>query len=122
MSVRMGFIGTGGIAQGHMDRLAAIDGVEMVSFCDVEMDRAQAAAEKFSGSAYDSFEKMLDGEDLSAVFIGTPPFAHGDIELACCEKGLSVRQKMMSGWIPISLRRATLCWVGLVFISPALLM
>ncbi len=88
MSVRMGFIGTGGIAQGHMDRLSAIDGVEMAAFCDVQMDRAQAAAEKFSGAAYDSFEKMLDGEDLTAVFVGTPPFAHGDIEPACCEKGL----------------------------------
>lgn len=88
MSVRMGFIGTGGIAQGHMDRISAIEGVEMVAFCDVQMDRAQAAADKFGGAAYDSFERMLNTEDLTAVFVGTPPFAHGDIELACCEKGL----------------------------------
>ena len=88
MSTRMGYIGTGGIAQGHMDRLAQIDGVQNVAFCDVQMDRAKAAAEKFGGAAYDDFAKMLEGEDLTAVFIGTPPFAHGDIELACCEKGL----------------------------------
>lgn len=88
MSIRMGFIGTGGIAQGHMDRLAQIEGVQNVAFCDVQMDRAKAAAEKFGGAAYDDFAKMLDSEDLTAVFIGTPPFAHGDIELACCEKGL----------------------------------
>jgi len=79
MSVRMGFIGTGGIAQGHMDRISAIEGVEMVAFCDVQMDRAQAAADKFGGAAYDSFERMLNTEDLTAVFVGTPPFAHGDI-------------------------------------------
>lgn len=88
MSIRMGFIGTGGIAQGHMDRLAQIEGVQNVAFCDVQMDRAKAAAEKFGGAAYDDFARMLDTEDLTAVFIGTPPFAHGDIELACCEKGL----------------------------------
>jgi len=88
MSVRMGFIGTGGIAQGHMDRLSQIEGVQMVGFCDVQLDRAQAAADKFDGTAYDKFGAMLDNEDLTAVFIGTPPFAHGDIELACCEKGL----------------------------------
>jgi predicted dehydrogenase len=88
MSIRMGYIGTGGIAQGHMDRLATIEGVENVAFCDVALDRAQAAAEKFGGTAYDSFEKMLGAEDLTAVFVGTPPFAHGDFELACCEKGL----------------------------------
>ena len=46
-----GFIGTGGIAQGHMERLASIVGVENVAFCDVAMDRAQAAAEhpRFGG-------------------------------------------------------------------------
>ena len=88
MSVRMGFIGTGGIAQGHMDRLSRIEGVEMVSFCDVNLDRARAAAEKFGGRAYSDFAKMLEGEDLTAVFIGTPPFAHGEIEFACCERGL----------------------------------
>lgn len=88
MSVRMGFIGTGGIAQGHMDRLSQIEGVELVSFCDVNLDRARAAAEKFGGRAYSDFAKMLEGEDLTAVFIGTPPFAHGEIELACCERGL----------------------------------
>ncbi|MCE5219552.1 Gfo/Idh/MocA family oxidoreductase, partial [bacterium] len=88
MSVRMGFIGTGGIAQGHMDRLSQIAGVQNVAFCDVQLERAQKAAEKFGGHAYDDFSKMLDTEDLNAVFIGVPPFAHGDIELACCAKGL----------------------------------
>ena len=88
MSVRMGFIGTGGIAQGHMDRLAAIDGVQNVAFCDVALDRAKTAAEKFDGTAYDDAVKMLDTEDLTAVFVGTPPFAHGEFELACCAKGL----------------------------------
>lgn len=88
MSIKMGYIGTGGIAQGHMDRLAAIDGVVNVAFCDVAAERAQAAAEKFGGRCYACFEKMLEAEDLTAVFIGTPPFAHGDIELACCANGL----------------------------------
>ncbi|NLB94262.1 MAG: Gfo/Idh/MocA family oxidoreductase, partial [Armatimonadetes bacterium] len=61
MAVRMGFIGTGGIAQGHMDRLSQIEGVELVSFCDVNLDRARAAAEKFGGRAYSDFAKMLEG-------------------------------------------------------------
>ena len=88
MSVRMGFIGTGGIAQGHMDRLSQIEGVRNVAFCDVQLDRAQAAAEKFGGTAYDDFARMLDKEDLTALFIGTPPFAHGEMEIAAAEKGL----------------------------------
>ena len=35
------------------------------------------------------------------------------------DKGRSVRQTMMSGWIPMLRSSLTLCWVGLVFSSPA---
>ena len=36
--------------------------------------------------------------------------------------GVSDRQMRMSGWMPISRSCLTLCWVGLVLISPAALM
>src|SRR5690606_18162112 len=35
-------------------------------------------------------------------------------------KGISVLQIKTSGWIPMLLSSFTLCWVGLVFSSPAL--
>jgi len=88
MSVRIGFIGVGGVAQGHMQNLSSIGDAELVAYCDLELDRAQQAAEEHGGRAYRDFEKMLDNEQLDALVICTPPFAHGDIELAACEKGL----------------------------------
>ncbi len=36
--------------------------------------------------------------------------------------GCSQRHRRMSGWIPMALSSRTECWVGLVFISPAVLM
>jgi len=88
MAIKLGFIGTGGIAQGHMKRLSEMEGVEMAAFTDVALDRAQKAAEEFGGNAYDDFRKMLDAEKLDGAVICTPPFAHGDIELALCERGI----------------------------------
>ena len=36
--------------------------------------------------------------------------------------GISQRQSRMSGWMPMDRSSLTECWVGLVFISPAVLM
>lgn len=88
MGIKLGFIGTGGIAQGHMKRLSEIEGVELAAFTDVAFDRAQKAAAEFGGKAYDNFSKMLDSEALDGAVICIPPFAHGEIELALCERGI----------------------------------
>jgi len=88
MSIRIGFVGTGGIAQGHMKRLSEIAGVEMAGYADVQFERAEKAAADFGGQPFDDYRKLLDSVKLDGVVICTPPFAHGDIELACCDLGL----------------------------------
>ncbi|MFQ6097748.1 MAG: Gfo/Idh/MocA family oxidoreductase, partial [Armatimonadota bacterium] len=47
MAVRVGFLGCGGMNRAHMDRIKAMRGAEVVAVCDVDQDRAQAAAEEF---------------------------------------------------------------------------
>jgi len=42
--------------------------------------------------------------------------------LIASERKFSVRHRRMSGWMPISRRALTLCCVGFVFTSPAVLM
>ncbi|MCE5238051.1 Gfo/Idh/MocA family oxidoreductase [bacterium] len=88
MSIRLGFIGTGGIAQGHMKRLSEMAEVQMAGYADVALDRAQKAAADFGGEAFDDYRKLLDKVKLDGVVICVPPFAHGDIEFACCDLGL----------------------------------
>lgn len=88
MSVRIGFIGSGGIASHHMGQLAGQPNAEMVAFCDAVEERARSRAEQYGGRAYTDFRQMLDREDLDAVFICTPPHVHGEIEFACIDRGL----------------------------------
>lgn len=88
MSVRIGFVGTGGIAQRHLKNLSEMSEVELVAYADLNLDRANQAAETFGGVAYQDFNEMYAGVKLDGVVVTTPPFAHGDIELEACRRGL----------------------------------
>ncbi|MBM3497837.1 MAG: Gfo/Idh/MocA family oxidoreductase [Armatimonadetes bacterium] len=89
MAIRLGFIGTGGIAQGHMERLTGLEGVEAAGHFDVQADRAEASAAKWGGRAYPSVQAMVDEAKLDGAVICTPPFAHGEaVEGPVCEAGL----------------------------------
>lgn len=84
-TVKIGFVGCGGIAQAHMNALSQIEGVQLVAFCDVVADKAKEAAEKFGGRAFLKVKPMLDKVD--ALYFCLPPFAHGD-ELLAVEQGI----------------------------------
>ena len=88
MATKIGFIGSGGIARAHHSYLKTRDDVALTAFCDVDEQRAKSVAAEYDAKAYTEFAKMLEAESLDAVFICTPPFAHGDIEAACIEAGL----------------------------------
>jgi predicted dehydrogenase len=88
MAVRIGFIGTGGIAGAHRRALSQIPNAQMAAFCDTDEARAQAAAEEHGGAPYTDYRRMLDEAKLDAVYICLPPFAHGEFEDAVIEAGL----------------------------------
>ncbi len=89
-SVRVGFIGVGGIANLHINNLSRLEGVELVAFCDVEEARAKAAAERFNGRAYTDHRVMLEREQLDAVYICIPPHAHTDQAILAAQAGVAV--------------------------------
>lgn len=88
MGVKIGFIGTGGIANYHLEHLMKIKEAEIVALCDVVEERAKEAAEKYKGKFYTDHRKMLKREKLNALYICVPPFAHQGQELLAAEKGI----------------------------------
>jgi len=89
MAVKLGFIGTGGIANHHLKNLVQMDDVQLVSFCDVDLQRAQKAADAHAGAkAYDNIDNMLDAGGLDGVYVCVPPLAHGDAEFKLIERSL----------------------------------
>ena len=89
--VKLGFIGTGGMASAHMRNLKEnFEDVEFCAMCDISEDRAKERAEEFGGNAYTDYRVMYDKEALDAVYICTPPFAHGEQERIACEQGIAM--------------------------------
>ena len=88
MAIKVGFVGTGGIAGTHLDTLCKIENVMITALCDIAFERAQEKAAKYGGKAYSDYRSMLDTEALDALFICTPPMAHGPVELAAIERKL----------------------------------
>ncbi len=87
MPIRIGFIGTGGIAGVHINNLRQIEGVELVGFYDVVSEKAEQRAQQFGGVAYSDYRTMIDKADLDAVYVCVPPHAHG-AELDVAKAGL----------------------------------
>ncbi len=88
MSLKLGFVGVGGIATRHLDGAKARDDVTIVGHCDVNEARVKEVAEKYGGNAYSSCVDLYDTEKPDAIVIATPPFAHGEIEEEACKRGI----------------------------------
>jgi myo-inositol 2-dehydrogenase/D-chiro-inositol 1-dehydrogenase len=88
MSTRIGFVGTGGIANTHFDALSQLPEAQPVAFCDIDSERAERAAARFGGRAYTDWRAMLDAESLDALYICLPPHGHDGVEIAAAERGI----------------------------------
>jgi predicted dehydrogenase len=88
MRTRVGFIGAGGIANRHIANLLGFEDVRIVAISDPLRDRAEAAAIRANAEPYNDYQAMLDREQLDAIYICIPPFAHGRPEFACIDRKL----------------------------------
>jgi len=86
--VRVGFVGCGGNAQGHMRQVAQDPSARIVGVCDVNGEAAANAAQQFNAQPFPSHRAMLDAAKPDAVYISVPPCAHGEIELDVLDLGL----------------------------------
>lgn len=88
MTVRVGFIGVGGMAEGHIGKMGKIEGAELTAVYDINQARSQEIADKYGARSYSAMDQMLDSGQVDAVFICTPPFARGDIEVEVAKRGI----------------------------------
>lgn len=79
---RVGFVGAGIIANRHLDNLLTFEDVRVTAVADPRLDRARDFAGRCGSRMYGDYAEMLDKEQLDAVYICVPPFAHGSPEAA----------------------------------------
>lgn len=94
MSLKVGIIGCGGIAEGkHLPALAKIQEVELVAFCDLIKERAEKNCEKYgseTAQVFTDYNEMLAFSDLDLVHVLTPNNSHAPISIAAMEAGCHV--------------------------------
>lgn len=92
MTIRVGVIGAGTIADlVHLPQYQAHPNVELVAVADVDLARAERAAEKYGAPhAYGDAETMLAQARLDAVSICTPNSSHVAIALQAVEHGVHI--------------------------------
>lgn len=89
-SVRVGVVGCGRISGKHFEAIQEIDGFDLAGACDILLDRAEAAAEKYGTQAFQRVEDMLAEADVDVVAIATPSGLHPEHGILAAEAGKHV--------------------------------
>ena len=91
MSIRVGIIGCGKIAQvRHIPEYAANPNVEVYGFYDINQERTAALAKQYGGKAFASYEELLADETIEAVSVCTANHAHAEVTIAALKAGKHV--------------------------------
>ena len=87
-TVKVAFVGAGGNATGHMTRVSQNPDAQIVAVCDLDEERAKTAAEGFGAKPYADQDQMIEAEEMDALYVSVPPFAHTTAEIRAAEKGV----------------------------------
>lgn len=93
--LQVAVIGCGGIAnQKHFPALTGQkDKCDIAAFCDIELERAQTAAEKYGTDGCQvttDYLEVMKNPDIDVVHVCTPNVAHCPITVAAFEAGKHV--------------------------------
>ena len=89
--LRIGIVGCGKIADGHVEQVRALGRGEVVAACDREQLMAEQLATRLHVPRhYADLAQMLDHERLDVVHVATPPDAHPGIAAAAFAAGCHV--------------------------------
>jgi len=87
-ALRAAVIGVGYMGRFHAQKLAALEGVELVAVADGEPSRAQQVARELGCRAETDYRRLLAGIEAAAVAV--PTEAHHEVVRACLAAGVNV--------------------------------
>jgi len=90
-NIRIGFVGTGFIADLHMEAIKRIKGVQVVACCDLNRWRADNFTKRWNiAKAYDDLDSFIEEQSLDVVHVLVPPDKHVSIAKRFIDKGIRV--------------------------------
>ncbi len=88
--LRVGMIGSGGIAKAHLHAMKDNENVKPVAVMDVVLERAEDVAKEFDGKAYGNLDDLLADPQVDAVITCSPHIYHGEQVVAAAKAGKHV--------------------------------
>lgn len=89
--IRIGIIGTGGMAACHVEGFNNIKSCKIVACCDIDRERVEAFSKKHNIEYhFTDVDEMLDSVKLDAVSVVTVDRAHAEVSLKAIKRGINV--------------------------------
>jgi len=91
--LRIGFIGTGGIAHTHMHAYKSFSDIEVVGAADIVPGKSRAFLDKYGligARAFDSAEELIRNVEMDGVSVCTYNKTHAECAIAALEAGVHV--------------------------------
>lgn len=89
MTIRVGMIGAGAIADDHCTAVSQYPGAELVAVADISRDRREAVKQKYGmARAYAKWEDLVADSGVDAVMIALPNALHAPVSVAALKAGL----------------------------------
>ena len=92
-TLKVGFVGTGGIAQAHLAAWDKCADTEIVALCDISPTALASSAEKWCVAPeglFSDYKQMLDSVELDIVDVCTPNAWHAKPTIAALKAGTNV--------------------------------
>ncbi|MDG0791303.1 Gfo/Idh/MocA family oxidoreductase [Cohnella ginsengisoli] len=90
-TIKVGVIGLGSISDMHLEAYASNPKVRLEAICDLNLERAQAKADKYGvARIYANYNSLLENPDIDAVSICTWNNTHAEISIAAVRAGKHV--------------------------------
>jgi predicted dehydrogenase len=83
-------IGTGGMAQSHLENVSGSERLALACVCDVSKERADEAAARYGVKAFYDYRELIAAGGVEAVIVATPHYFHTPISIDALAAGLHV--------------------------------
>ena len=98
--IKIGIVGTGGIAHAHMDKYVTFDDVEIVGACDIVPGKAREFLDRYNlknAPAFENVKDLVKNVPMDGASVCTYNTTHAECAIAVLEAGIHVHcEKPMS--------------------------
>jgi hypothetical protein len=76
VNLKLGIVGAGAFSMFSVDAFLQNDKISVAGVFDIDAGKAAAFTSKYHSRTFDTLDEMLDDEDVSLIYISTPPNLH----------------------------------------------